>query len=122
WKLNTAKSDFGMLPGPDTRTDVIEHSDPNLKVSVSAQGAQGKQQNAVNLTTDGKEVTYNMGPREIKAAATWDANVLVINSKLNIGDQDVQIKSKWSLSDDGKTFTIASHYTSAMGETDQKLV
>ena len=25
WTLNVSKSDFGMLPGPTSRTDVIEH-------------------------------------------------------------------------------------------------
>ncbi len=38
WKLNAAKSDFGPIPGPDSRTDVIEHNDPALKVSTSQDG------------------------------------------------------------------------------------
>src|SRR5713226_6378521 len=81
WKLNVAKSDFGPLPAPESRTDVIEHSDPNLKDVVSAQGAQGKQDFTANYTTDGKEVTNKMGPREVKSTASWEGNNLVVNSK-----------------------------------------
>ena len=40
WKLNVSKSDFGPLPGPDSRTDVIEHNDPVLKVNTAAEGPQ----------------------------------------------------------------------------------
>jgi hypothetical protein len=55
WKLNVAKSDFGALPGPESRTDVITHKDPSLSNSVTAEGAQGKQQYTVNYTTDGRK-------------------------------------------------------------------
>src|SRR5450756_1203608 len=44
WKLILAKSDFGPLPAPTSRTDVIEHNDPNLKDSSNADTAQGKQE------------------------------------------------------------------------------
>jgi hypothetical protein len=122
WKLNAGKSDFGPLPAPESRTDVIEHSDPNLKDVVSAQGAQGKQDFTANYTTDGKEVTNKIGPREVKSTANWEGNNLVVNSKTSFNDNDITIKSSWSLSDDGKTLTQNVHFTSPMGEADQKMV
>ena len=122
WTLNVSKSDFGMLPPTESRTDVIEHNDPALKVSTTATGAQGKQSFTANYTTDGKEVVNKRGPSDMKSTAAWEGNKLVMNSKLTIGDNDVSLKAVWSLSDDGKTLTQNVHLAAAMGETDQKLV
>jgi hypothetical protein len=122
WKLNTSKSDFGMIPGPDSRTDVIDHKDPSLKVSVTAEGAQGKQQYTVNYTTDGKEAVNSLPGREMKSILSWQGKSLVVDTKLKFQGNDVTVKSTWTLSDDGKTLTQNAHLASAMGETDQKLV
>jgi hypothetical protein len=122
WKLNVSKSDFGPLPGPDSRTDVIEHNDPVLKVNTSAEGAQGKQNFILTYTTDGKEVVNKQGPREIKSTAVWDGSNLVFNSKFSFNDNDVTIKNVWTLSADGKTLTENAHLSAQMGEADQKMV
>jgi hypothetical protein len=122
WKLNTSKSDFGVLPGPDSRTDVIEHADPVLTDHVDASTAQGPQKYTMNLTTDGKEAVNQLGPNQAKSTATWDGSNLVVNTNLKYNDQDVVIKSVWTVSPDGKTLTQEVHLASPMGETDQKLV
>jgi hypothetical protein len=122
WKLNVSKSDFGPLPGPTSRTDVIEHNDPALKVTTSQEAAQGQQNSASNFTTDGKEVMNKRGPQEVKSTVVWDGSKLVVNSKLSFNDQDVTIKAVWSLSDDGKTLTQNVHLAAQMGEADQTMV
>jgi hypothetical protein len=61
WKLNIAKSDFGVLPPSNGRTDVIDHQDPSLKDTVSDDAAQGQQNYTLAMTTDGKEATNNPG-------------------------------------------------------------
>jgi hypothetical protein len=122
WKLNVAKSDFGPIPGPDTRTDVIEHNDPALKVNTAQDGAQGKQEYTLNMSTDGKEMTNTPGGLEVKSIGAWEANNLVINVKLKFQDNDVAAKTTWLLSDDGKTLTQNQHLTTPMGELDQKMV
>lgn len=122
WKLNTAKSDFGMLPGPESQTNVIAQTEAALKVDVAAETAQGKQQYLLNYTLDGKEALNKMGPREVKSVATWEANTLVLNSKLSFNDQEVTLKALWTLSEDGKTLTQNVHLAAAMGETDQKQI
>ncbi|HXA64615.1 MAG TPA: hypothetical protein VNV82_05665 [Bryobacteraceae bacterium] len=122
WKLNVAKSDFGPIPGPDTRTDVIEHNDPTLKVSTAQEGAQGKQEYTLNMTTDGKEMTNTPGGLEVKSIGGWEANNLVMNIKLRVQDNDVAAKTTWLLSEDGKTLTQNQHLSTAMGELDQKMV
>ena len=65
WTLNVSKSDFGMLPGPTSRTDVIEHNDPALKDTVTQETQQGPQNATLNYTTDGKEATNEQGPMTV---------------------------------------------------------
>ncbi|MDQ6758515.1 MAG: hypothetical protein M3Z32_01460, partial [Acidobacteriota bacterium] len=122
WKLNVDKSDFGPLPPPTSRVDVIQHAEPSLTDSVTADTPQGKQNFTSTYTTDGKEVTNKNGPREIKSTMTWEAFNLVVNSKLSFNDNEVTIKSVWSLSADGKTLTQTAHIASPMGEADQKWI
>lgn len=121
WKLNVAKSDFGALGGPDSRTDVITHKEPSLIDEVTAEGAQGKQQYTVKYTTDGKEVTNQMGPREVKSTLKWEGASLVISSKFTYNEAEVNAQLTWSLSADGKTITINVHYASSLGDVDQKI-
>ena len=119
---NVSKSDFGPLPAPDTRTDTIEHKDPSLKAATSQDGAQGKQEYTLAITTDGKEATNNAGGTELKSIGGWEGSKLVINTKLKFQDNDVAIKSVWLLSDDGKTLTQNAHIISPLGELDQTMV
>jgi hypothetical protein len=93
-----------------------------IKIAVSEDGAQGKQDFTLNYTTDGKEATNNAGGLEFKSILSWESGSLVENSKLKYQDQDVTIKQIWLLSDDGKTLTQNAHYTSPMGEMDTKFV
>jgi len=123
WKMNIAKSDFGPLPPSNSRTDVIDHKDPVLKVNVSDDGAQGKQEYTLNMTTDGKEVSNNTGGMDVKNTAAWEGPSLVVGTKLNFQGTDVTVRSVWALSADGKTLTQTAHLVAgALGETDQTFV
>jgi hypothetical protein len=123
WKLNVSKSDFGIMPPPDSQVDVIDHHDPVLMVKVSAEGSQGKQEYTINSTTDGKESTNQMMGQPVKSTTVWDGSNLVTNAKLSIQDNDISIKQIYLLSDDGKTLTINAHIVAgSMGEMDQKMI
>jgi len=122
WKLNVAKSDFGVLPGPTSRTDVITHKDPALSYTYTAEGPQGKQEGKITYTTDGKEAVNKMGEREIKSTLKWVGSSLVISSKFVFNGNDATGEGTWTLSPDGKTLTINQHYASSLGEVDQKIV
>jgi len=122
WKLNVAKSDFGPLPGPTSRTDVITHKEPSISDKVTADTAQGKLEYVLSYTTDGKEAVNKIGPREIKSTLKWAGSNLVISSKFLYNDAEVTSEVTWSLSPDGKTFTVSAHFISTMGEADQKFV
>jgi len=123
WTLNVSKSDFGLLPGPTSRIDVIVHNDPAFKDTVKQDGPQGAQTLTLSYTTDGKEATNEQGPMTVKSTLSWDGDNLVVDSKTNVQGNDVSIKQVWSLSADGNTLTINAHLVAAaLGETDQKMV
>jgi hypothetical protein len=122
WKMNVAKSDFGALPAFSGRIDVITHKDPSLTDDVTVENDEGKLQYTAKYTTDGKEVTNQIGEREVKATMKWDGNVLAVNSHFALSGAEVSAQGTWAVSADGKTLNVNWHFTSPMGETDQKLV
>jgi len=123
WKLNTSKSTFGDFPGPDSMTIKIAHAEPKLSTVSKQSGQMGEFEMKSDYTTDGKECT-NKGFQDapIKSTVKWDGDTLAIDSKGQFGDADFTMTQKWTLSDDGKTLTVAQHIASAMGELDQKLI
>jgi hypothetical protein len=123
WKLNVDKSDFGPLPPSSSRTDIIAHTEPAIKDSVSDDGPQGKQDYVLNITTDGKEATNNAGGMELKSTAAWIGPNLVVDTKLNVQGTDIAMKATWVLSPDGKMLTQNNHIDAGpLGEVDQKMV
>src|SRR5262249_55712307 len=105
-----------------SRTDTIDHKDPALKDAVNEDGANGKLDYVLAITTDGKENTNSPGGLELKSTAGWEGPSLVVSTKLKFQDNDVVIKTVWELSADGKAMTQNAHITSPMGEFDQKMV
>jgi hypothetical protein len=122
WKLDVSKSDFGVLPPDNSRTYVIEHAEPVIKIAVSMDAADGKHDYKMNYTTDGKEAVNDAGGLQLKSILNWEGSSLVENIKLKYQDADVTVKDIWLLSEDGKLLTHNAHFESPMGEMDQKLV
>jgi hypothetical protein len=122
WKANIAKSDFGALPAPDSRTDKIVHEDPDLKDTMTVVGQMGESTADLKYSTDGKESTNTVRGNEIKSTAKWDGDELTIAGKGSFNGADLTLNDRWSLSADGKTLTITRHLASPAGETDQKIV
>jgi hypothetical protein len=122
WKLDPAKSDFGMLPPVESQTNVIEHKDPKLKITSTVKGAQAERTTESNYTTDGKETTNTQGPREIKTVAKWDGKKIVMVSKFEMQGAEIELNDTYSLTEDGKGMTINRSFKSPMGEGTQTLV
>jgi hypothetical protein len=122
WKMNTAKSEFGMMPAPTSAVQKITHNDPELKVTSTQVSERGEFTSNNSYTTDGKECVNKGRMGEIKSKLKWDGDSLVIESKADFGGNDVTITDKWALSEDGKTLTINRHFASAQGEGDTKQV
>ena len=122
WELDVAKSEFGALPGPSSRTDVIDHQEPKVKITVTVKGPQGERTFERNYTTDGKENTNTQFNMEVKSKTHWEGKVLVTELKLEIQGNPLEIKEQWELSEDGKVLVIKRDLKSSQGDTSQKLV
>jgi hypothetical protein len=122
WKLNAAKSDFGQLPAPESMTEKITHEDPKLKVATKVVGSRGEFNLEVNYTTDGKECLNKMRGTPLTSTLKWEGDTLVVGSKTTMGDNDIAILERWTLSDAGKTLSILVRITSDRGEMTQKMV
>lgn len=122
WKLNLAKSDFGLLGGPTSRTDVISHKGASLSSSTVADSVQGKQEYKINYTTDGKEAVNKLGPYEVKSILKWAGGNLVISSRFIFNNVNITSEATWTLSPDGKTLTVNTDFKGALGDSSQKLV
>jgi hypothetical protein len=123
WRLINSKSDFGTIPGPDLRIDVIDHREPVIKIDTSQDSAiEGKQEYSTILTTDGRAGTSHFGSLDAKSIASWVAQNLVVNTRLVFQGSDVAIETTYLISDDGRILTQYSHIRSPTGDVNQKLV
>jgi hypothetical protein len=118
WKLDADKSNLGPMPPPSSMTRKVDHKEPTVAVDTAMSGPQGDMNSTSKYTTDGKETTNSFMGNDMKSTAAWEGKTLVINSKGEFGGAEVKLVSKWTLSDDGKTLTDASHITMAQGEID----
>jgi len=123
WKLNASKSAFGQMPAPSSMTNKITHADPKLSSASKTTSDMGEFEISADYSTDGKETT-NRGfqGNPTTSVAKWDGDTLLIETKGKFGDNDFTMQDKWSLSEDGKVFTIVRVFKSAMGQGEQKLV
>ncbi len=125
WTLDTSKSDFGEFPVPDTQTNVIEHKDPNIKLTQTIRGQAvpgGEASSERHYTTDGKESSNKLGPQDLKSTCNWDGNKLAINTKLETPDGTVEIKDSWELTDGGKQMVVTRYFKGPQGESTQRLL
>jgi hypothetical protein len=123
WTLDANKSEFGPMPAPTSMTRKIEHSDPGLTVTQATTGGpQGDQTITAKYSTDGKETVNQLMGNDVKATANWEGNVLVIAMTADFGGNQIKLTNKWTLSEDGKTLTDASHIALPQGEFDMTYV
>jgi hypothetical protein len=123
WKLNAAKSSFGPIPPPTTYTRKVTQSEPSITFEDTQTGtAAGDQHDIRTYTTDGKEISYQANGADVKAAMTWDGNILQINAKASIQGMELTITDKVTLGDDGKTMNDSIQIATGQGDIELKLV
>lgn len=107
WTLAADRSDFGPMPGPASRTDVIEHNGADLKVT-RTQSAQGNEMSATMVyMIDGKPHLNTPGGQEVSSVLSWDGAVLVITSTIQTPQGEATLVDRYSVSADGKELTQA---------------
>lgn len=122
WKLNASKSDLGQMPAPDKWEMAIEHKEPELKVTTTMVGQMGERTTSATYRTDGTETETERGQWKSKSTAKWEGDTLHVVSKISTQNGELTIDEKWTLVDDGKALSIASKWTSQMGEFETKRV
>jgi hypothetical protein len=105
WKIDVKQSEFGDMPAPESFTRKITQSEPALTFTDEQSSPLGQEKVDRKYTTDGKEITYTWGGSEIKSAAHWEGDKLVIVGKLDAGGAELVVTSTVTLSADGKTLT-----------------
>ncbi|HUI57713.1 MAG TPA: hypothetical protein VLY04_22200 [Bryobacteraceae bacterium] len=118
WKLNIAKSVFGIVPPPTSMTRKVTHAEPSLTIADDQKGGTGDQSSSRAYTTDGKEITYQVNGASVKGAATWDGDALSIRSHADVGGMTISIVEKMALSSGNKILTVAVHIATAQGDID----
>ena len=72
WTLNVTKSEFGPMPGPSTRTDVIEQTDAALKDAVTGWSARRCQRNCqLRFGRKGNHQSVGTAERHLHARLGW---------------------------------------------------
>ena len=130
WTLNQEKSNLGDLPFRIASDKiVIEQGKNEVKMHRTGQGPNGTNETDEKFTFDGKESKNPFFGNNTKTSvATWtDKKILNIKSKASFTTEDGQpmdiaVDENYSLSDDGKTLTIAYKSTSGFGDIIQTQV
>jgi len=116
WKMNAAKSDFGLLPPPASIRRTITHAEPNLTIVEDQRSDMGDASATRKYVTDGTPTTFTAQGAEVNGSAKWDENTLVVNSKVDaIG---LSFSDKMTLSPDGNMLMSNIHISSPQGDID----
>ena len=107
WVMALDKSSFGPMPGPQSRTDVVEHKGTSITVKRTVVGPNGETTATIVYGIDGKPYTNHIGEIEATSVLRWDGPVLVVESTLNTPQGEVKAVDRFTLSADGKTLTQA---------------
>jgi hypothetical protein len=127
WKLNLQKSDLGQM-APESETYTVTQTADEIKVAIATAG-----QFAMNYTfatkLDGTDtpIAADAFPadspfRILTSKAEWQGNSLVITQTSSFQDTKGSLVSTFTLSEDGKVLTRATHIKFDQGEFDSKSV
>ena len=119
WSLDIAKSEFGPIPPPESMVAVIEHQEPNVRITTTQKSPDGEIVNSRSLTTDGKPNTNKLktmgGEVEVKSTTSWDGKKLRTSFTLEVAGGAIDVAEALELSEDGKSLILVRDYKSAQG-------
>ena len=119
WKMNREKSKFASGEGPLGITIKFEQQEQGLREWLTVQNSRGERTLDLTYKVDGSTEPAQLDGREVKTMAKWEGGNLVIVLTESDGSSFTR---KFSLSQDGKTLTIAVHHSNPRGETDDTVV
>jgi len=106
WEMNLERS---ILRGsaPKRILVKIEHREPRLIQQILFTNAGGTAQRMTFTYETDAETTNPVGEGTARTHARWEGTELVIESRMKTPGREVHFKDHWSLSDDGRTLTMA---------------
>jgi len=106
WELNLERS---ILRGPAPKRIVmeIEHREPRLIQHIHLTNAEGAEKRLTFAYETGVETTNSVGGAPARTSARWEGEELVIESWMATPCRALHFKDHWSLSDNGRTLTMA---------------
>lgn len=127
WVVDLTKSDFGPMPPPESVVLVVEHKEPNLKVTVTQRSAGSEVTNVRLVTTDGKDNSNKMRTpdgetQDVISTTKWTGSALATAYKVNAQGMTVDITDSWELSDGGKVLTASRSVKTPQGNFQAKVV
>lgn len=105
WVLQVDKSDFGGMPGPASRTDVIDHQEPRLTIKRTAAANGQETTTTLVYEINGHPFKNMVGASEVTSTLHWEGTTLVSVSTVQSPQGEVTITDRYALSEDGKTLT-----------------
>ena len=107
WQVNFEKSTLRGQP-PKQILMKIEHQEPKLIQSVHVIHETGHEERLTfTYETTGNETANPVGGGTARCCAQWIGRELVIESWMKTPGREFHFKDHWSLSDDGRTLTMA---------------
>ena len=125
WELNVAKSDFGPMAqqAPTKASMTVTQSATSIKLVQAVSSPMGDQNQTQELALDGQDHTMpGMDGQPATSSAKVDGEAVVVNTKMTREGTDITMTSRWTLSPDGKTLTVARVIATPMGPLAMKLV
>jgi len=128
WKLNLQKSDLGQM-APNSETYTVAQTDTEVKVTIDSDSEFGKINYTFAAKLDGTDTPLAADAfpadspfRILNSKAVWQGASLVITQTTSFQDTKGTLTSTYTLSDDGKLLTKATHIKFDQGEFDAKSV
>jgi hypothetical protein len=94
-------------PAPKQILMKIEHREPALIQQILFTNSDGTEQRMKFTYETGAETANSIGGATARTHAQWEGTELVIESRMKMLDHEVYFKDHWSLSDNGRTLTMA---------------
>ena len=130
WTMNLDKSDLGQMPKPKSQVETITQTADAITFAVAAdRNEMGKQNYTFSAKLDGSETPFptDVFPPDspfkiLSSKAEWQGSALVITQKTSFQDAPGTLKITYTLSEDGKVLTTATHIMFGDAEFDAKTV
>jgi hypothetical protein len=115
WRLDPSES--RMIGGPlGEITWKINHHESNIAVTINVNSPQGSHEFAFTCTMDGKECVNKLLNEVRRSTATWEDNVLVMNTKAETPDGGFEAMDRIRVSDNGQTLVFERTVKDTRGE------